>query len=79
MVDQIYENHGGADEVELDFHWENKKDSGRLSGNIAGLLYLAREILSLADSEVKGKHAHFDKYSGFSSDSDSIIIERSDL
>jgi hypothetical protein len=78
-VQEIYEEHGGAEESLLEFHWDKENNLGTLSANRAGFLLLARELVTLAASDVKGKHIHMDECSFFPKGSDAIVIERADL
>jgi hypothetical protein len=78
-IHEVYEQEGGNEASILEFHWDKERNLGILSGNKAGLLVFARELITLAASNVRGKHAHFDECSFFPSGSDAIIVERADL
>jgi hypothetical protein len=79
QIHEVYEQEGNGEARILEFHWDKEQNVGTLSGNKAGLLLFARELVTLATSNARGAHAHFDDASIFPSGSDALIIERADL
>jgi len=78
-IHEVYEQEGDGEARILEFHWDKEQNLGTLSGNKAGLLLFARELVTLAALNARGAHAHFDESSIFPDGSDALIVERADL
>jgi hypothetical protein len=59
-----------------DFHWDKSENTGYVSGNFYGLVFLAYQLLMNAASESEETHSHLDEYSGMEEGSDPLIIDK---
>ena len=67
----------------MEYKWEDgftlsvriTDDAALISGNVAGLLSLARHLTALAQ-ESPGSHIHLDAYNALEDGSDALIVEK---
>jgi len=74
-----YSAHGLALDWEKSFEIQVSFDHGAMmiSANKAGLISLAKQLLTLAQDEVpKGAHLHYDEYNSLEVGSADMIIEK---